>query len=341
MGQGDRVRIAVIGAGYWGPNLIRNFNQLPNSEVILVCDLEEKRRAHISNLYPHIRVTGNFHEATRGADIDAVCVATPVRWHFEMAKDAMLHGKHVLVEKPLTASAKEAYELVRLAEDKKRVLLVDHTFEYTPAVNKIKDIIQQGGLGDIYYINMSRLNLGLFQKDINVIWDLAPHDISILNYVLGTCPEGIAAHGNANILPEIEDVAMVTLYFPKNVTAYLHMSWLDPCKIRRSTFVGSKKMLVYDDVEPLEKIKIYDNGVDRPKHYDTFGEFQFSYRYGDIYTPYLESHEPLGIECRHFLDCILNGTIPRSSGVGGLNVVRVIEAAQRSLKNAGSIETVE
>ena len=341
MGQGDRVRIAVIGAGYWGPNLIRNFNQLPNSEVVLVCDLEEKRLAHVRNLYPHIRVTDDYKEATRGTGVDAVCVATPVQWHFEMARDAMLHGKHVLVEKPLTASVKEAHELVKLAGEHKRVLLVDHTFEYTPAVNKIKEIIQQGELGDIYYVNMSRLNLGLFQKDINVIWDLAPHDVSILNYVLDVCPEGISAHGNANILPEIEDVAMLTLYFPQNVIAYLHMSWLDPCKIRKSTFVCSRNMLVYDDVEPLEKIKIYDNGVDGPKHYDTFGEFQFSYRYGDIYTPYLENQEPLGIECRHFVDCILNGAEPRSGGVDGLNVVRTIEAAQHSLKNNGKIEKVK
>ena len=341
MGLRNRVRTAVIGAGYWGPNLIRNFNQLTDFGVVLVCDVSRDRLTHIRNLYPHVRVTEDFREATRGAGVDAVCVATPIRWHYEMAKDALLHDKHVMIEKPLTASVAEARELTRLAKERGRVLLVDHTFEYAPAVNKIKEIIQRGELGDIYYVSMSRLNLGLFQKDINVIWDLAPHDISILSYVLGVQPEAVAVHGNGNILPDVEDVAMVTLYFPQNVIAYVHVSWLDPCKIRRATFVGSRKMLVYDDVEPLEKIKIYDKGVDGPKHYDTFGEFQFSYRYGDIYTPYLENHEPLNLECRHFLDCILKGETPISGGEDGLNVVRVLEAAQHSLKNGGRKEKID
>lgn len=341
MAEGERVRVAVIGAGYWGPNLIRNFNQLPHAEVSLVCDLNEARLDHVKDLYPRIGVSKNYQDATQNPEIDVVCVATPVNWHYEMAKDALLHDKHVMVEKPLTANLDHAYELVELAESKKRVLFVDHTFEYTPAVNKIKDIVEQGELGDIYYISMSRLNLGLFQKDINVIWDLAPHDVSILGYVLGQFPEAVAAHGNSNILPGIEDVAMLTLYFPGNIIAYAHVSWLDPSKIRRSTFVGSRKMLVYDDVEPLEKIKIYDKGVDGPQHYDTFGEFQFSYRYGDIYTPYLANQEPLQVECRHFMDCILNGDTPRSGGQDGLNVVRVLDAAQRSIKNGGRVETIK
>lgn len=335
MGDDGRIRIAVIGAGYWGPNLVRNFNQSREVKVSLVCDLDASRRDHIRNLYPHVRVTEDHREATQGDDVDAVCIATPVRWHYEMASEALSSGKHVLVEKPMTTDVTEAESLVDLAERNGRVLMVDHTFEYAPAVNRIKAIIASGELGEIYYVSMSRLNLGLFQKDINVIWDLAPHDVSILSYVLGVLPETVVAHGNANIVAGIEDVAMLTLRYSNNVIAYLHMSWLDPCKIRRSTFVGSKKMLVYDDVEPLEKIKIYDNGVDGPKHYDTFGEFQFSYRYGDIHTPYLENQEPLTVECRHFVDCIRNGSAPRSSGQDGLNVVRVIAAAQKSLREGG------
>ena len=335
MGGDGKIRVAVVGAGYWGPNLVRNFNQSKEAEVTLVCDVDEARLNHVQNLYPHVRVSKDRQEATQGQGIDAVCIATPVRWHYDMAKEALSCGKHVLVEKPMTTDVAHARELVELAKKEDRVLLVDHTFEYAPAVNRIKDIIGSGELGEIYYVSMSRLNLGLFQKDINVIWDLAPHDISILDYVLGAVPETVVAHGNANIVDGIEDVAMLTLQYPGNVVAYLHMSWLDPCKIRRSTFVGSKKMLVYDDVEPLEKIKIYDNGVDGPKHYDTFGEFQFSYRYGDIHTPYLENQEPLTVECRHFLDCIRNGTQPRSGGQDGLDVVRVISGAQESLRRGG------
>jgi predicted dehydrogenase len=340
MGPCNKVRIGVIGAGYWGPNLIRNFQQISGVQVTCVCDLSEDRLRYIQGLYPAVRVTQDFKEVVQNPEVDAVCVATPVRHHYEMACKALEHDKHVLVEKPITVSSDEAQKLIDLAERRRRVLLVDHTFEYTPAVNRIKEIVDSGELGDIYYISMSRLNLGLFQKDINVVWDLAPHDISILHYVLQTMPEAVSAHGNANILPGIEDVALVTLQFPRNVLAYLQVSWLDPCKIRRATFVGSKKMLVYDDVEPLEKIKIYDKGVNGPMHYDTFGEFQFSYRYGDIYTPFLANHEPLNLECRHFIECIVEGVKPRTDGVSGLNVVRVLEAAQRSIKNGGTMERV-
>lgn len=341
MTERNPIRIAVIGAGYWGPNLVRNFSHLAGSEVRLVCDLDQGRLDHVKALYPSVEVTRDVDDAIGSSDVDAVCIATPVATHYTMAKDALAAGKHVLVEKPLTSSLEEARELVQLAKKQDRVLLVDHTFQYSPAVEKVKEIVRGGDLGDVYYVSMSRLNLGLFQKDINVVWDLAPHDVSILNYVLETLPDTVSAQGNSNILPGIEDVAMVTLNYPENVIAYLHVSWLDPSKIRRSTFVGSKKMLVYDDVEPLEKIKIYDKGVDGPRHYDTFGEFQFSYRYGDIYTPYLDSTEPLQVECRHFLECIRGEAAPKSGGQDGLNVVRVLEAAQRSLRNGGSREKLK
>ena len=327
--------IGVIGAGYWGPNLIRNFSHLQGAEVTIVCDVDQTRLDHVSSLFPTVRTTTEWTEVV-GADLDAVCIATPVRLHYEMAAAALANGKHVLVEKPLTADVGQARELVSLAAQNDRVLFVDHTFVYSPAVNHVRDIVASGDIGDVHYVSMSRLNLGLFQKDINVVWDLAPHDISILTYVLGECPEAVAAHGNSNILPGIEDVAMVTLYFPNNVVAFVHVSWLDPSKVRKATFVGSRKMLVYDDIEPLEKIKIYDKGVDEPAHYDTFGDFQFSYRYGDIYTPYLANTEPLQIECKHFLDCIQGQASPRSGGPEGLEVVQILEAANQSLKNGGT-----
>jgi predicted dehydrogenase len=332
-------KIAVIGAGYWGPNLIRNFKNLSDSKVVLVCDLDQDRLDHVSSLFPGVGTTRDWHEVI-ASDVDAVCIATPVPWHFEMARAVIESGKHVFVEKPLTADVCQARELVDSAAKRDLILLVDHTFVYSPAVNRIREIVSSGEIGDVYYVSMSRLNLGLFQKDINVVWDLAPHDISILTYVLGSQPVQVSAQGNSNILPGIEDVAMLTLYFPDNVIAYVHVSWLDPSKVRKSTFVGSKKMLVYDDVEPLEKIKIYDKGVDGPRHYDTFGDFQFSYRYGDIHTPFLASTEPLQVECRHFLECIAGRETPRSGGPAGLAVVQIIEAAQRSLKNGGSLEPI-
>lgn len=328
-------RIAVIGAGYWGPNLIRNFSHQSGSEVALVCDVDQARLNHVASVFPTVATSRDWHDALN-PDIDAVCVATPVPWHFEMARAALEQGKHVLVEKPLTADVQQAKELVRIADSAGLVLLIDHTFIYSPAVDRVREIVANGDLGDIYYVSMSRLNLGLFQKDINVVWDLAPHDISILTYVLRAQPEAVSAQGNSNILPGIEDVAMVTLYFPGNVIAYIHVSWLDPSKVRKSTFVGSKKMLVYDDVEPLEKIKIYDKGVDSPAHYDTFGDFQFSYRYGDIYTPFLANSEPLQVECRHFLDCIAGKQTPLSGGQAGLEVVQVLEAANHSLRDGGT-----
>jgi predicted dehydrogenase len=331
----DPLKIGVIGAGYWGPNLVRNFNQLQDSRVDLVCDLDESRLKHIQSLYPHVQVSTNYQDATLSKDLDAVCVATPAHTHYKIAMEALEQGKHVFVEKPMTACQREAEEMVAKAAEMGLTLMVDHTFAYAPAVNHIKELIGNGELGKVYYVNMSRLNLGLIQRDINVIWDLAPHDISILCYVLGDYPIRASAHGNCNILEGIEDVAMVSLHFPGNVVAFLHLSWLDPCKQRRATFVGSRKMLVYDDVEQLEKIKIHDKGVEDPPHYDTFGEFQLSYRYGDISAPYVENQEPLTIECRHFLDCIKSGDEPITSGDEGLKIVRVIEACQRSLNLGG------
>jgi len=291
----------------------------------------------MKTLYPQVQATRDHHELIGSDDIDAVVIATPPKTHVDIAMKALEAGKHVFVEKPLATSVADSEKLVKTAKEKNLVLMVGHTFVFTAAVNKIKDLIDSGELGDILYINTTRVNLGLFQENINVVWDLAPHDISILNYVLDSMPEGVAAHGHAYIRKNVEDVAFLYFKYPGSIMAHVHVSWLNPNKIRKTTVVGSKKMLVYDDISSLEKIRIYDKGVDVPAHYETFGEFQLSYRFGDIFIPKLDDSEPLKIECQHFIDCINNGETSRSSGQHGLDVVRVIEAANRSLSNAGTM----
>lgn len=299
------------------------------------CDLSQKRLDHMKSLYPSIHTTTNLADVLEDDEIEAVGIATPVYTHFPIARACLEHGKHVLIEKPLASSTKECTDLINLAKHHNKVLMVGHTFEYTAAVNKIKELIKSGELGDILYITSTRVNLGLFQPDINVIWDLAPHDISIINYILEEEVVSINAQGKAHFKNDIEDVATLTMHFNSGSIAFIHNSWLDPNKIRRTTIVGSKKMLVYDDIEPNEKIKIYDKGVDKPPHYDTYAEFQFSYRYGDIYCPRLEEYEPLRAECKHFIECIKDNKKPRSDGYSGLKVVSVLEASTASLKNGG------
>jgi predicted dehydrogenase len=328
------IAVGVVGCGYWGPKLIRNFYSIPGSDLHMVADLRQDRLDHITALYPAVKTTTSYAELL-DSDVEAITIATPVSRHFEMARDALLHDKHVLIEKPLTQDTSQAEELVRLAAERQRVLMVGHTFEYNPAVEYLKGFINNGGLGKVFYINATRVNLGIFQKDINVIWDLAPHDVSILLYVLGMRPEKVSARGAAYVQPNVEDVAYVTLHFPTGVMADIRVSWLDPCKIRRLTVVGSKKMVVYDDVDLTEKIRIYDKGVDAPPYSDTLEQFRLSYRYGDITTPAISEAEPLELECRHFVDCIRNGRTPRSDGVVGMQVVRILECAQQSLKNGG------
>lgn len=335
MNSTNPINIAVVGCGYWGPNLIRNFNQISSCNMSICCDLEEAKLDRIRGLYSSVKPTKNYEDILHDPEIDAVAIATPVFTHFNLGKECLLHGKHVFIEKPIASCSSECLELIRLAEEQEKVLMVGHTFEYTAAVNKIREIIKSGDLGEILYITTIRVNLGLFQPDINVIWDLAPHDISIILYILGMEPDLVNAQGKAHYRSEIEDVATVTLNFPNGVIAFIHNSWLDPNKIRRTTIVGSKKMLVYDDVDPQEKIKIYDKGVEAPPYYDTFGEFHFSYRYGDIYSPRIEDYEPLRKECEHFLECIRESKRPISDGYSGLRVVSVLEAANESLKKDG------
>lgn len=331
------LRVGVVGCGYWGPNLIRNFAQLSQSEVIACVDLSEERLAHMKKLYPGISTSKEYGALLDNGDLDAIVVATPPRSHFQMTMQALEAGKHVFVEKPLTLSSAEAAAMIDCARERNLQLMVGHTFVYTAAVNKIKDLIASGELGDIYYISTTRVNLGLFQDDINVIWDLAPHDVSIMNYILGSSPEYVSAIGYSYIQGGLEDVAFLTFRYPKSILAHIHVSWLNPNKIRSTTVVGSKKMLVYDDVSSIEKIRIYDKGVTVQPHYDTFGEFHLAYRFGDIFIPKLDDSEPLKIECQHFIDCIEKGHISRSSGERGLEVVKAIEASMESLKNGGSM----
>ncbi|MGC8861781.1 MAG: Gfo/Idh/MocA family protein [Armatimonadota bacterium] len=329
------IRIGVVGAGYWGPNIIRNFYQIPTCEMAVCCDLDEKRLKHMKTLYPSIRTTTNYDDIVNDPSIDAVAVCTHVSAHYPLAKKALEAGKHVLVEKPFTAKVEEAEELVSLGNKNGCIIMVDHTFEYTGGVNKMKEIIESGLLGDVLYVHCSRLNLGIFQKDINVVWDLAPHDLSVILYATGLKPVSIRTVGMKLLHPKVEDVAFVTLNCG-SASAVIHVSWVDPLKIRKVSVVGTKQMLVYDDLDPLAKIQIYDKGVDKPPHYDTFGEFLCSYRYGDIHIPRLQEAEPLSIMCKHFLDCIENHKTPRSDGESGLRMVRLLAASDESIARGGA-----
>jgi predicted dehydrogenase len=333
----SNLKIGVVGCGYWGPNLIRNFSSLPECELRLMCDLNPQRLKHMKSLYPHVEGHMDFDHMLNGAGLDGVVIATSVKTHFRMAKASLEAGKHTFIEKPMAASVAECEELVEIAEKNGLVLMVGHTFLYSPPIRKIKEIIRHGDIGVIQYISARRLNLGLFQKDINVAWDLAPHDISIILYIMEEFPTGINCSGTANITPGIEDVTSMSLKFGKNRFATVQSSWLDPRKVREMTIVGSKRMIVYDDVEAQEKIKIYDARVDAPPHYDTFAEFHYSYHYGDRYIPYIKQEEPLRIECQHFLDCIRESKTPLTSGRQGMEVVRVLEAASASLKQNGAL----
>jgi predicted dehydrogenase len=330
------IKVGVVGCGYWGPNLIRNFRALPDCQLKLMCDVSEARLKHMRSLYPEVEAHTDFNYMLNGAGLDAVVIATSVKWHHQMAKASLEAGKHTFIEKPMAASAAECEELIAIAKRKSLILMIGHTFLYSPAVRKMKEIIDRGDLGDIRYISARRLNLGLFQKDINVAWDLAPHDISIILHIIGELPKSVNCRGSAHVTPGIEDVTSMCLSFARDRSAIIHSSWLDPRKIREMTIVGSKRMIVYDDVAPLEKIRIFDARVERPPHYDTFAEFHYAYHYGDVYAPYIKQEEPLRTECQHFLDCIKSGKSPISNGEQGLQLVKILEASSLSLKGNGS-----
>lgn len=289
-------------------------------------------------LHPETGRFADFNEMLAGANLDAVVVATPVRQHFPIAKAALLAGKHVLIEKPMASSVAECEELIELAARRRLTLMVGHVFLYSTPIRMIQEIINTGELGEIRYINSQRLNLGLFHNDINVVWDLAPHDLSIVRHLLGRNPSFVNCRGYANITPGIEDVSNLSLSFDCGHFATIQNSWLEPRKVRQMTIVGSRRMIIYDDIEPLEKIRIYDTRIDCPPHYETFGEFQYAYHYGDSQIPYIEQEEPLRRMCQHFLDSCLNGTRPLSCGKNGLEVVRILEACSKSLgANGGEI----
>jgi len=328
--------IGVVGCGYWGPNLVRNLRSIPDCNLKWICDASEDRLRHIQSLYPEVKAETSFERLLATPHLDAIVVATPVRHHFAMAKASLLAGKHTLVEKPLASSAAECEELIEIAQRKGLVLMVGHTFLYSAAVRKIKDIIDHHDIGEIRYISARRLNLGLFQKDINVTWDLAPHDISIILHIMGEMPHSINCRGAAHITPGIEDVTSMTLQFSKERSAIIQSSWLDPRKIRDMTIVGSERMIVYDDVTFQEKIKIFDSRVERPPHYDTFAEFHYAYHYGDMYSPHVKLDEPLKTECQHFVDCIRQKRTPLTGGKEGLDVVRILEASTESARQNGN-----
>lgn len=335
--QTQQVRVGVIGCGYWGPKLIRNLHDMTKSELALVADLRQERLDEVKDLYPDVETTCDHRDLLNG-QVDAIVIATPVRTHYRLAREALLAGKHVLVEKPITANAIQAQELIEIAESKGLTLMVGHTFRYNPAVEAVREVLQSGELGNVYYIDAVRVNLGLFQPDINVMWDLAPHDISMLNYILEKKPVAVSARGAAyvNHYLDLDEVVYLNIKFEGGAMANIRLSWLDPVKQRRLTLIGSQKMLVYDDLAPHDrKVVIYDKRVDIAPFSVTEEEFRASYRHGEEHHYPLEWREPLNVECNHFVDCIRTGATPRSDGQEGLQVLRILETAERSLHNGG------
>ncbi|MGQ9626219.1 MAG: Gfo/Idh/MocA family protein [Anaerolineae bacterium] len=332
----EKVKVAVVGCGYWGPNLARNFHQLSTAELKACCDLDCEKLKQMGELYPWASLTDDYSKILASPDIEAVALATPARTHYELARQALLAGKHILVEKPLAMNAAQAEELIALAQKQSLVLMVGHTFEYNPAVLKIKELIASGHIGRIYYIYSTRVNLGRVQSDVNALWSIAPHDISILLYILGEMPRKVSAWGANYLSDRVEDVVFVNLDFPGGVLGHVHASWLDPSKVRCMTIVGSEKMIVYDDVASEGRVKIYDKGIYR-KSASSYGEFQYKVHAGDIHIPRIDMSEPLRNECAHFIECVREGKRPRTDGYSGLRVVRVLEAAQASLDLGGQV----
>jgi predicted dehydrogenase len=329
--------IGVIGYGYWGPNLVRNFANAPDAKLIAICDLSADRLREAGRRYPFALVTQSYSDLLADPKIDAVAIATPVSSHFELAMEALKSDKHVLVEKPLSASSDQASRLIDEAAGRNLVLMVDHTFVYTGAVRKIAQLVGEGVLGEVYYYDSVRVNLGLFQHDVNVIWDLAVHDLAILDFLLPSKPVAASATGISHIPGQPENVAYITLLFDDSKIAHLHVNWLAPVKVRRTLIGGSDKMIVYDDIEPSEKVKVYDKGVTVSTGSEEVYSLLVSYRTGDMWAPKLDQTEGLQIETRHFIDCIENKTRPQTDGQAGLRVVRLLEAAEKSMRARGQL----
>ncbi|MGZ8845742.1 MAG: Gfo/Idh/MocA family protein [Pyrinomonadaceae bacterium] len=329
--------IGVIGCGYWGLNLLRNFAENEAAQLRWICDLDEDRLASMSRRYPMAQTTSDYHKLIEDPGLEAVAVVTPVATHYPIAKQCLLAGKHVLMEKPLTATVPEAEELIDLAERNGLKLMVDHTFIYTGAVRKMKEIVGSGELGDLLYFDSVRINLGLFQRDINVLWDLAPHDLSIMDFLIERQPEGLSAIGSCHIEDGIENIAYLIMKFPDDFIAHFHFNWLAPVKIRKTLIAGSSKMILYDDIEPTEKVRVYDKGVTANRVGDREADYQtlVSYRTGDIWAPRLDATEALRYVVAEFLNSIQQDRRPLTDGRAGLRVVRLLEAAQRSMKSGG------
>jgi predicted dehydrogenase len=329
------MKVGVIGYGYWGPNLVRNFAGLDQVEVRWCADVRADRRALVKNRFPSIRVTADPKDLFDDHDLDAIAVATPVSTHYELVKRALLSGKHVLVEKPMTRLVAEGQELLELADRRGLVLMVDHTFVYTGAVRKMKDIMDGGELGELYYFDSVRVNLGLFQSDIDVLWDLAPHDLAILTHLIRESPRFVSATGAAHTPSRLADVVYLTVHFANDFIAHVHVNWLSPVKIRQLLIGGSRQMLVYNDNEPSEKVRVYDRGV-RVTTEEGMRDVLVDYRMGDAWTPKLDSREALTVECEHFVECVRFDKVPVTSATAGLGVVRLLEAADRSMKADGA-----
>src|SRR5271163_1106666 len=328
------IRVGVIGYGYWGPNVVRNLRSLDSVEVVAICDKSPGALTRVKRAYPDVHVTGDAEELLTSPKIDAIAVITPVWTHFELAKAALNNGKHVFVEKPFTSTSAQAEELIELAERKHLQIMVDHTFLFTGAVKKIQQLIDDGTLGKLYYYDSTRVNLGLFQHDVNVLWDLAPHDLSIMDYLIKERPEAVVATGERH-LNGVADIAFMTLYYPNNMIGHINVNWLSPVKVRTTLIGGEKKMMVWNDLEADEKLKVYDKGVQM--NGDGVYQLLVSYRSGDMWAPRVEQVEAQKMEAAYFVDCIMNDKTPFNDGVAGLHVVRMLEAADQSLQQKGKI----
>lgn len=329
------IRVGVAGAGYWGPNLVRNFKELKDADVLMCCDLRDERLNFIQQRYPSIEVTKDFDKMLDNKNIDAISIATPAHTHYELAKRALEKGKHILVEKPITLTSQEAKELTEIAEKKNLVIVVGHILLYSGAVESIKQLIKSGDLGQVYYLDSVRVNLQPFREDVNVLWDLAPHDVSLAMYLLDKDPISTTVTGESYVSHLQENIAFGILRFPDNVISHFHLSWLAPIKMRQTSIVGSRQMVVYDDVDSTFKIKIFDKGVDIANTNAGLTDRQLTLRTGDMHAPNVDSREPLRREVQHFIDCVKNGTTPISGGVDGWKVVRVVEAMQESMRSGG------
>ncbi len=335
------LNIAVVGYGYWGPNLVRNFADNNATNILFVCDSDETRLKTCKRQYPHIQTTTRYRDVLKNDDVHLVTIATPVSTHFNLAKEALMSGKHVLIEKPMTGKVSEAKKLIELADKKELKIFVDHTYMFTGAVAKIKHLITSDEIGDIYYFDSVRVNLGLFQHDINVIWDLAPHDLAIMDYLIDDNPVSVSAIGSNRIHQKFEDIAHVTVKFQKGIMAHFHVNWMSPVKIRRIIIGGSRKMVVFDDLEADEKVKVYDKGiqvmnVSKDKLYKNLVQ----YRIGEVHSPVFDRTEALKVEVNHIVDCIKNNKKPISDGESGLKIVRLLESAQRSLRKGGTFVNI-